>query len=54
MIVYLHPHEILQVAVSEVDDPTMFAFKKAAALLKDKREEESMCVEDRIEKWIRK
>ncbi|GAX85653.1 hypothetical protein CEUSTIGMA_g13068.t1 [Chlamydomonas eustigma] len=42
------------VAVSETEDPVMSAFKKAAAMLKERREEEGMCVEDRIEKWIRK
>ena len=32
----------------------MAAFKRAAAQLGERRAEEAMCVEERIEKWIRR
>ena len=41
-------------AAAEPEDPTLAAFKRAAALLEEKRAEEVMCVEDRIEKWVRR
>lgn len=36
------------------EDPTMAAFKRAAAELAEKRREESMAVEDRIAKHLKK
>jgi len=42
------------VATPEPEDPTLVAFKKAAAALAEKRAEESMSVEERIEKWVKR